>query len=409
MFRSLRWRIAIYFIGLSSLVYISLTMLSLVFFRSSMQRAQDYELKVISSSLLRAVDVEGNKPVFKDWARIVQSDVSRSLVTIQLYDLKGSLLEAYGPKGYEHLINGLATVSREGANMRARTSPIINHGTTVGYMQLELPTSNIEAAAQQFGITMALIAPLVILGLAASSFFVSGKVSRPFEENMRMLRRFVEDAGHELNTPLSIAQARAEALERKLEREELHSSDINGIRNALIRMSTIVKDLMFLTEIEGPLSAQNPTHPVQLDELLNQLGAEYCSRFEEKKISFSYSIHANVVIAGYTDALTRLCSNLLENALKYTESGGSVRLTLDCRESHALIHVEDTGIGIPHESLPYVFDRFYRVDKSRSRASGGVGLGLSIVKAITEAHRGHVSVQSEPGKGSKFTIALPIA
>lgn len=106
-------------------------------------------------------------------------------------------------------------------------------------------------------------------------------------------------------------------------------------------------------------------------------------------------------------AVTQLLSNLLENALRYTEPGGRVTVSLKKRASHVLIHVADNGIGIPEGSLSHIFDRFYRVDTSRSRDSGGSGLGLSIVKAIAEAHGGGVEVKSTFGSGTEFTVSLP--
>jgi two-component system phosphate regulon sensor histidine kinase PhoR len=110
---------------------------------------------------------------------------------------------------------------------------------------------------------------------------------------------------------------------------------------------------------------------------------------------------------GDAEGLLRMLSNLLDNAVKYNRPGGSVRLRLERHDGHALVAVEDTGIGIPAESLPRIFERFYRVDKGRSREEGGTGLGLAIVKHVAQAHGGRVEVESRLGEGTAFRVVLP--
>jgi signal transduction histidine kinase len=110
---------------------------------------------------------------------------------------------------------------------------------------------------------------------------------------------------------------------------------------------------------------------------------------------------------GHNESLSRMLSNLLNNAIRYTDTGGSVTVTVAAREENVAFVIQDTGIGMPEDSLTHIFERFYRVDKSRSRAAGGSGLGLSIVKAIVDSHKGTVKVESELGKGSRFTVAIP--
>ena len=115
------------------------------------------------------------------------------------------------------------------------------------------------------------------------------------------------------------------------------------------------------------------------------------------------------MVEGDLSRLKQVAVNLLDNAIKYTPGGGNVEIAVDVKGANAVLEVSDDGIGIPREALPLVFDRFYRVDKARSRDSGGAGLGLSIVKSICTAHRGKVSVESKEGKGSRFTVELPLA
>src|ERR1019366_5800425 len=130
---------------------------------------------------------------------------------------------------------------------------------------------------------------------------------------------------------------------------------------------------------------------------------------EDKNIQVTCAAAEPVGVEGDQSRLKQVVVNLLDNAIKYTLQGGSIALTVNANDSKAVLEVVDNGIGIPGEALPRVFDRFFRVDKARSREQGGAGLGLSIVKSICTAHHGHVEASSLPGQGSRFRIELPLA
>jgi signal transduction histidine kinase len=389
-------------------VYVAVTLVSVLLFHSMMMNALDHELQIFAASFGRAIDVSGSVPYFRDWARTVKTEPGKSLVTIQLYDVNERLLESYGPKGYERIMPDLSTVKFDGKTMRVRTTDLRKDQRVVGYMQLELSTERVEDATRQFGWTIILTAPFVLIGLALTAIVVSAQVARPFLDYMHMLRRFIADAGHELNTPLSIVQARMQSISAKMERQGQSTDELVPVEHSLERMGKIVNDLMLLTEVEGPLTARPARTEVDLNDMVSQAVNDYKAQFADKGIALDYD-PSPARLQGYQDALSRLLTNLLDNALKYTETGGRVHVQLKAAEKNVVLVVEDTGIGIPADSLPKIFDRFYRVDKSRSRASGGIGLGLSIVKAIAEAHKGTVSVQSTVGHGTKFTVSLPAA
>ena len=130
---------------------------------------------------------------------------------------------------------------------------------------------------------------------------------------------------------------------------------------------------------------------------------------EDKNIKVICKTAEPVWVEGDPSRLKQVIVNLLDNAIKYTPAGGVITLAASAREGHALLEVSDNGTGIPAEALPRIFDRFYRVDKARSRELGGAGLGLSIVKSICIAHHGHVDAESRPGQGSRFCVDLPLA
>lgn len=393
---------------LSSVVYLALTGGGMVFFYERMNASLDAQLEVLSSELGHAIDVKGSQPVFRDWLRIVQTEPARSLGPIQLFDRHRVLLDAYGAKGPLTLSTGQKEVSSPEWRWRVRVTPLTHNDQVVGYLQIGIPTRERDGAIKTLGLTVAIIAPLVIAGLGICSYIVSAKAAAPLETNLKLMRRFVADAGHELNTPLAIVLARVETLRKKLNRESVTvgNTDLDAVEGSLARMNTIVTDLMLLSEMEGqrdPLSMST----TNILSLLNSVRTEFIERAQDA----GTVIHINCDVETaplQPDMIFRLLANLVENALRYSKDSGSVTLSAHQTEAALMLEVADDGIGIPSQNLPHVFERFYRVDDSRSRTSGGTGLGLSIVKAIAEAHGGNVSIKSAVDKGTTVTVTLPL-
>jgi signal transduction histidine kinase len=172
------------------------------------------------------------------------------------------------------------------------------------------------------------------------------------------------------------------------------------------RLSRIVDDMMALARADAG------QHPIKHEEFyVNDLLEEACRAMKvlaaSNGVSLTLEAAEEVTFIGDQDLLSRLVKNLLDNAIKYTPAGGAVSVRLVCEADVVRIIVSDTGIGIPAESTPYVFERFYRVDKARSRADGGSGLGLAIARWVAEAHKGSIDVVSAHGHGSEFTVLLP--
>lgn len=421
MFRNFRWQIAILFFTLSSFVYIAFSIAGGAYFFNSLSNAMDDELKVVASQIGHAIDLSGSKPTFRDWLRVVETEPARSVMAMQLFDNKGQLLEHYGPMGIPQLITNKTEVKGRGDSYRIRYSKLTHKGTVVGYLQLQLSTAKRTELTKEFLLTMAYMGPFVLIGFGLCGYFVSGIAAKPIEQLVGTLQRLVADAGHELNTPASIVQARAQSLERKLAKHGQVENDLKIIANSAERMGYIVKNLMLLAELDskdnqsGSLFNQKSLSKstTDLGEQIATVVSDFRDRFSEKKITLEIDTHeidtinhANV----NTDSQSLQCilTNLLENALKYTEPDGRVSISCRLSANDARIMVHDTGIGIPAEDLNKIYDRFFRVDRSRNRASGGAGLGLSIVKAIAERAGGSVLVNSTLGTGSQFTVILPI-
>lgn len=224
-------------------------------------------------------------------------------------------------------------------------------------------------------------------------------------QNQEVLRkRLTTDIAHELRTPLAALQGNMEALidgvwEPSKERFESCNEEI-------LRLNRLVSELGRLTQLEAE-SSELTLSIVDLKELAEKAVHSFQAESLKKQIDISI-IGANLVIQADTDKISRVFVNLLSNALKYTSNGGKITVRLKRKADNAVIEIVDTGTGIAAEDLPFIFERFYRTDLSRSSQSGGAGIGLTIVKAIVELHHGQISVQSEVGKGTAFQVILPL-
>lgn len=219
-----------------------------------------------------------------------------------------------------------------------------------------------------------------------------------------MRRDFVADASHELKTPVASIQAVAETLETAVEDDP---AAVPGFMRTLLsetrRMSALVQDLLDLARLEGRAPERGV---ISLTRLVGQEAARVRSTAEAKGLAFKEESEEGVTVAGNVEDLHLALRNLLDNALRYTLSG-EITVALRRDGNQAIIEVADTGPGIPGKDLGRIFERFYRVDRARSRETGGTGLGLAIVRHVVEQHNGKVSVDSELGRGTKFTLQLP--
>ncbi|MBI2830396.1 MAG: HAMP domain-containing protein [Chloroflexi bacterium] len=225
------------------------------------------------------------------------------------------------------------------------------------------------------------------------------RLNKAFESQ----KHFVADASHELRGPLTVIQGNLDLLKRNLSDEDRRES-LRAIEAEARRMTAIVNDLLVLAEVEAGHIERKALVPLREVVLETANWGEQLAG-SRKVVTGRLQ---DISISGDAHHLRQLLRNLVDNAIKYTPDSGVITVSLFKDSTWACLQVEDTGIGIASEHLPYIFDRFYRVDKARSRAKGGTGLGLAIVKGIAEQHGGKVTVQSEPGKGSIFIAWLKL-
>ena len=248
------------------------------------------------------------------------------------------------------------------------------------------------------------------LGVRAFSIDEGGRVLvivLDLTETMRiqtMRRDFVTDASHELKTPVASILASVEALGMALDRDRDSARLFAGqISAAALRLSRLITDLLDLSRLE----AQQPTaEQFDLEEVILVEVEPFVKSARQKGIDFTVRTHP-VDVSGSAAELGLAIRNLCDNALRYTEEGGRIQVTLERLDGDGVVVVTDTGMGIPGRDLGRIFERFYRVDVARSRQTGGTGLGLAIVKHVAERHRGKVTVKSLLGEGSTFTLRVP--
>lgn len=229
------------------------------------------------------------------------------------------------------------------------------------------------------------------------------RIQRSFEQQTR----FVADASHEIRTPLTNIQGYTNLLRRwGKHNPEILDECIEVIGREATRLQNLTDSLLVAARIEASV-AVNADETTDVDDLLNDIVLTRRPLYPDRTLTSSFTSGAMVRMS--PDHLQRVCSNLIDNALKYTPPGGSVTVRSTTVGTQVVIDVEDTGVGIPADEIPRVFERFYRVEKSRSKTSGGVGLGLALVKELVERHGGSVSLESELGVGTRVVVKIPIA
>ncbi len=249
----------------------------------------------------------------------------------------------------------------------------------------------------------------VILGIsAAAGYFLAGKTLAPIEKAMEEQKRFVADASHELKTPLTALQTSIEVAlrDKKLKLKDAKKT-LQGSLTDIDKLTNLSNNLLALARMQQ--NGQNLVfEKVNIKKVVDEIAQKFTPLAKKKKVTLTtktknYSLKAN------QESLEKLISILLDNAIKYTPAKGKVNVSVQKEGKCLILKVKDTGIGIAKKDLPHIFDRFYRVDTSRSKTKAdGFGLGLSIAKEIVKLHHGSISVSSQLGKGATFAVKLPL-
>jgi heavy metal sensor kinase len=243
--------------------------------------------------------------------------------------------------------------------------------------------------------------------LESLSIALNHMISR-LQDAIQTSKRFVADASHELRTPLTVLRGELENLAQDAQLRAHTREYLGSMLEEVDRLAEIVESLLALSKLDAG-EASSERVKFDLGELATSTAEQMSLLAEDKNITVICEAAPQVMVEGDRARMKQVVVNLLDNAIKYTPNGGRVLLKISRDAREAILDVADNGVGIPADALPYMFERFFRVDDSRSREQGGAGLGLSIVKSICNAHGAAVEVSSTPGEGSRFRVRQPLA
>lgn len=249
---------------------------------------------------------------------------------------------------------------------------------------------------------------VILFFSATAGYFLAGKTLKPIENAMNDQKRFIADASHELRTPLTALKTSMEVdlRSKKLSKQtkKILKSNLSDVNN----LNSLTNNLLRLARQNG--NGNNiKLKTVKIINIINKALKSINPLAQQKNIKININAEPkNQTVKGNSDLLTELLIILLDNATKYTPKDGSIFITTTTTKKHLILKIKDTGIGIARQHLPHIFDRFYRVDISRSKESG-FGLGLSLAKKIITQHKGSINVKSEINHGSTFTLHLPLS
>lgn len=309
------------------------------------------------------------------------------------------------------LISGLITHSvfsnrleHRGILFRDRSFPPPSHVIEIGRearlkVRRELATS------------ILLVNSTLFVGSVGLSYLLAGLTLKPIQRMYNKQRQFMSDASHELRTPLAILQT---DLENELVNPKLKKAEKENLQSHLEevkRMGNIVKDLLLISRLDNHETSQARKEPVDLKELVLEAVERlegYAHAHMIKLITPPRDGQEKVITLANREHLLQALSNIVKNGIDYNQPDGTVTISLKHGPEKATISVTDTGIGIAENEIPKLFDRFYRVDKNRTREAGGNGLGLSIVQSIVHTYSGEVAIDSQAGKGTTVQISFPV-
>lgn len=239
------------------------------------------------------------------------------------------------------------------------------------------------------------------------SMYLANKAMIPIKNSWEKQSAFIADASHELRTPLAVLNSNLEIVIENEDKTVLSQAKwLNNIQGEIKRMTKLVDDLLFLARAE---EEKMPMYDFNISDTLIKSYESFTPLSAKKEVTLNFNIEPNIIINGNEGRILQLVNILLDNALKHTPPGGKINMLFFKDEYFYKLLIKDTGEGIPKESINKIFERFYRVDKARSRNQGGSGLGLSIAKCIVKEHRGTIKVSSNEGNGAEFLINFPIA
>jgi len=451
----IRVRLTLWYVALLAAILVAFSGSLYLSFSRGLREQQDATLLAGAAQLQASMDQENGRP------HLGQNEGQLPAgITAALYDSSGHTLLDGVPRWDASALadvrsrasrgeGGLQSVSApNGQDWRVLVAPVQENGRTVAVLEVGLPERELQAAQRQLLVLMGLGVPATLALAAGGGLFLAhralspidritrtarrigaedlsqrlgmpptgdevGRLAETFdgmlarlEDAFRRERQFTADASHELRTPLSVIASQVDVtLERPRSGREYQEA-LRVVRHEAERMRGLVSDLLTLARADSGRAGLERER-LALDKLAEAVTFQLQGLADARRVRLGLGRVEPTVVLGDESRLMQLLFNLIDNAIKYTPPGGEVTVSVESRDGGGAVAVADTGIGIPPEHLPHLFERFYRVDKARTRWEGGTGLGLAICDWIARAHDGRIEVNSKPGAGSTFTVYLP--
>jgi signal transduction histidine kinase len=397
-------------------------------FHTNIYRAVDQQLQN-QQALIRAglQNVSWSPSLLMVSSTNLFDEVSRGVVA----NPKGAVLEStdctFGfisacPQGYLDPVSedGIRAALKTGSDLRTGyfkgqperilTWAVLNPtppAQITGVIQISENATGEEQALHELSLLLIGGGVLGILLAALGSLFLAGRALVPIRQAFGRQRQFTADASHELRTPLALIRANAEMMLLKGEYLDDENAElVQEIIRETDHLNRMVGDLLTLARADSDM-LELRIAPMDFGALVEEVHDDLQRIAEARDIQGAVSVNGPAMVNGDEVRLRQLLLILIDNALKYTDPGGEVRVSLSRVDNRARLVVQDTGIGIPSQDISHIFERFYRVDRAREHESGGTGLGLAIARWIVQAHHGTIKVDSEVGKGSTFQVELP--
>ncbi len=466
IFRNIRFKLTLWYIIILGIILTSFSTFLYLTLSRSLYNGIDVKIKSIAEVIASSSTNPFSQYSFSNLDRMLKDSLGLRPVTkfIQVLDESGrigrkseNLQQFQLPISIRALKNasqGKVTFETTKAfgryPLRMVTVPVIQGRRIINIVQVATSLEEVDEALKALLLILWITVPSALVVASLGGLFLANKALKPVDEitktarmitssslyqriklrktkdeigrlaetfndmisrlgrSFKQIRQFSADASHELKTPLTILKGEIEVGLRKRRRPEEYRKILNSNLEEVNHMTQIVDDLLLLSRADmGEVHLQK--NRINLTGLISEVGAQAKMIAMAKDIRIHLSNDSEVAVIGDRLRLRELLLNLVDNGVKYTPEGGEIRISVDRYDGRVKLQVMDNGIGIAPEDQSHIFDRFFRVDKARSREAGGSGLGLSICKWIVEAHGGEISVESGLGKGSIFSVTLPLA
>ncbi|GET41018.1 sensor histidine kinase [Microseira wollei] len=432
---ALRWRLLLSYLTVMMAILAASTVAVYQFTRRSLYEQLDQRLSILaqaaSHSLLTIKAQYAKEPQIDPARNAACSPIERRLDRDQDLDIPWQQLREYHQgvewfDGQRRLVGNAGTLlhglppspgyqTLQQGKIRAVTLAVYGKGDRQsrleGYIRTSEETQEVEAVLSKLRWGLGVGGAIVLGVTGLGGIWLTRQSVKPIEQSFQQLKQFTADAAHELRSPLAAIKTSVQVMQYYPER--IHPQDMKKLlaiaatTNHTIRL---VEDLLLLSRIDvAAITQKREWVCLSLDKMIEDVLVLLQPQAQEKGITLQVNLLTGVMVNGDALQLTRLFRNLLENALQYTPAGGKVTLAMKLRDRFAIVSVDDTGIGIAPADLKFVFDRFWRADKARSRREGGMGMGLAIAQSIAQHHRGEIVVSSQLGVGSCFQVRLPLA